>query len=97
MCRIRRVREEVERVVVWRSASQRAPGTGQSIIDNTVFCSDSERSKLEMKSYFNLRMTSFFSPLFRHSEGVFREIADIIRGGVVEELHIRRICSAVFR
>lgn len=96
MNRVRRVRQELERNVVWRPSRFSAEAKAGTSVDHTLFPSEYDKSKLEMKLYFNLRMTSFFPSLFISSDAIYREIADILREGVVEELHAKRLCSHIF-
>ena len=41
-------------------------------------------------------MTKFFVELFNSSDGVYKELADILREGVVEELHASRLVLHIF-
>lgn len=92
--RMNRIREELERNVVWCSLG--ASDAESSVVVNTLISKEGDRSKLEMKSFFALRMSSFFTNLFCSTDGIFREIADILREGVVEELHVKRLCIYIF-
>lgn len=93
--RICRVRQDVERCVVWRSSTANTT-TDSTCIDNTLLSAEMDKAKLEMKLYFSLRLTSFFPQLFNSNEGICREIADILREGVVEELHVKRLAQHLF-
>lgn len=95
--RISRIRQELERNVVWSNIDCSESSDLQRRPDSTLLSMGNDKTKLEMKSYFTLRLSSFFSALFLNTEGIYREIADILREGILEELHTKKLCNHIFR
>jgi hypothetical protein len=94
--RVRRVREEIERNFVWKLSTFNSSDSEQvTTVDNTLLSNERDKTKLDMKLYFSLRMTSFFISMFNSPEEVYREIADILRKGIVEEFHAKRLCTHI--